>query len=106
MLQLAAVKTHLRVDHDLDDVLIEAYIAAAYERVAIYLNRKLIHEETERTDAHDFLSTKLIDLAALKLVGHFYANRELSLVAVPVLSEFYELLHPYRMPFGENPDES
>lgn len=101
MLQLALVKTHLRVDHDLDDVLIDAYIAAAYERIAQYLNRKIIHDETERTAVDDVLCTKLMDLAALKLVGHFYAYRELSLAAVPVLSEFEELLHVYRMPFGE-----
>ncbi len=46
---LAAVKSHLRVDHDLEDELIASYLDAAIEDAAIYTNRILDQGEWSAT---------------------------------------------------------
>ena len=95
MLDKKMAKSQLNVDHDLDDDLIELYIQAAYERIELHVDRVLIHDESERKNEADLLVKSLIDSVALKLVGHFYAQREL-VVSGAVLTEFYDLLQPYR----------
>ena len=102
MLQKEMVKQHLRVDEDFDDGLIELYIKAAYERVEMHLDRAVIDDEAARKLPTDLVSNSVIDLAALKLVGHFYAQREIVLGSeVHILNEFYELLQPCRLLFRE-----
>lgn len=46
---LAAVKAHLRVDHDLDDALIGSYISAAREQAENILQRTLISSQWRAT---------------------------------------------------------
>lgn len=102
MLELALVKTHLRVDHDLDDALIHMYMQAALQRVEAHLNRKIIANEADRTLETDLLNNSVVDLSVLKLVGHFYAQREVVLGnAVHILNELYELLQPFRIIYGD-----
>lgn len=95
MINKQMAKKHLNVDHDLDDDLIEFYILASYERVGLHLDRRIIADEGERTADGDLLVTSLVDASALKLVAHFYANREIA-ANDKVLAEFYEMLQPYR----------
>ena len=89
MLTLAETKLHLRVDHDDEDVLIEAMIDTATAACADYLNMP----------AADLVVAvpAPVKSAALLLVGNLYENRE-SMGDRPYSKNptFEALLNPYR----------
>ena len=90
MLTLAETKLHLRVDHDGEDVLIEALMATATAACADYLNMP----------AADLVVAvpAPVKSAALLLVGSLYEHRESQgdrqLYKNPA---FEALLNPYRV---------
>ena len=90
MLTLAETKLHLRVDHDDEDVLIEALMATATAACADYLNMP----------AADLVVAvpAPIKSAALMLVGSLYEQRE-SQGDRPYNKNpaFEALLNPYRV---------
>ncbi|ART55510.1 DNA packaging protein [Acidovorax carolinensis] len=90
MLTLAETKLHLRVDHDDEDVLIDALMATATAACADYLNMP----------AEDLVVAvpAPIKSAALLLAGNLYANRE-SMGERPFHKNpaFEALLNPYRV---------
>lgn len=90
MLTLAETKLHLRVDHDDEDVLIEALMATATAACADYLNM----------EAADLVVAvpAPVKSAALLLVGNLYENRE-SMGDRPYSKNptFEALLNPYRV---------
>jgi uncharacterized phage protein (predicted DNA packaging) len=90
MLTLAETKLHLRVDHDDEDVLIEALMATATAACADYLNMP----------AADLVVAvpAPIKSAALLLVGNLYEHRE-SMGDRPYSKNptFEALLNPYRV---------
>ncbi|WP_062381985.1 head-tail connector protein [Pseudomonas abietaniphila] len=73
MIDLALVKEHLRVDDDLDDVIIGAYLNAAVSYVQQHCDRRIV--EAPLSDDQMAL-TDDVQQAILLLVGHWYANRE------------------------------
>ena len=83
MIDLALVKSHLRVDGTDEDVLIQAYIDAAIRAFEAWTNRKLVTVLPEMVENH-LLITKAIEQGALLLIGHWYANRESVAVGVSV----------------------
>ena len=89
MLTLENAKLHLRVDHDDEDVLIEALMATATAACADYLNMP----------AADLVVAvpAPVKSAALLLVGNLYENRE-SMGDRPYSKNptFEALLNPYR----------
>lgn len=90
MLTLAETKLHLRVDHDDEDVLIEALMATATAACADYLNMP----------AADLVVAvpAPVKSAALLLVGNLYEHRE-SMADRPYSKNptFEALLNPYRV---------
>jgi uncharacterized phage protein (predicted DNA packaging) len=85
---VAALKAHLRIDHDAEDSLLADYLAAAQAHVEAFVGAPL----AEPADP---------DLAqAIKLLaGHWYANREASFAdgtARPIPLGFADLLGPHR----------
>lgn len=90
MLTLAETKLHLRVDHDEEDVLIEALMTTATAACADYLNMP----------AADLVVAvpAPVKSAALLLVGTLYGNRE-SMSERPFHKNpaFEMLLAPYRV---------
>ena len=90
MLTLAETKLHLRVDHDDEDVLIEALMATATAACADYLNM----------EAADLVVAvpAPVKSAALLLVGTLYEQRE-SQGDRPYNKNpaFEALLNPYRV---------
>ena len=89
MLTLTETKLHLRVDHDGEDVLIEALMATATAACADFLNMP----------AADLVVAvpAPVKSAALLLVGNLYENRE-SMGDRPYSKNptFEALLNPYR----------
>ncbi|SDI39948.1 head-tail connector protein [Pseudomonas abietaniphila] len=73
MIELSLVKTHLRVDHDDEDALIQGYLDAAQVHVEQHCDRVIV--ETPLLPEEMGL-TKDVQQAILLLVGHWYANRE------------------------------
>ncbi|WP_298698193.1 head-tail connector protein [uncultured Brevundimonas sp.] len=94
LVSLAQAKAHLRVDHNDDDVLIQAYVDAAFGAALDYCNRAEL-PEGPRVSAVWFA-------AVLLMVGDLYAFRETAQVG-SVSSEIAmhpsarALLDPYRM---------
>ena len=89
MLTLAETKLHLRVDHNDEDVLIEALMTTATAACADYLNMP----------AEDLVVAvpAPIKSAALLLVGDLYANREAQGDRQFYKNPTFEnLLNPYR----------
>ena len=78
MIDLLFVKSHLRVDGDEEDALIEGYIAAAISTFELWTNRSLVAEGQALPDpvGNAIVETKAIRQGALLLIGHWYANRE------------------------------
>jgi uncharacterized phage protein (predicted DNA packaging) len=74
MIELPLVKTHLRVDHEDEDVLIQGYLDAALAHVEQHCDRVLV--ETTPVLPDQMALTKDVQQAILLLVGHWYANRE------------------------------
>ncbi len=83
MIDLALVKSHLRVDGVDEDALIQAYTDAAISAFEAWTNRKLVATLPETVENH-LLITKSIEQGALLLIGHWYANRESVAVGVSV----------------------
>lgn len=83
MIDLALVKSHLRVDGAEEDALIQAYIDAAISAFEAWTNRKLVAALPDPVENH-LLITKSIEQGALLLIGHWYANRESVAVGVSV----------------------
>lgn len=75
MLDLATVKSHLRVDHDDEDALIEAYLAAAISTFETWTNRQLVAAGSVPA-GNQLPMTASVQQGVLLLVGHWYANRE------------------------------
>lgn len=78
MIDLALVKSHLKVDGDEEDTLVQGYTDAAISSFELWTNRKLIAEGEQLPDpvGNALVITKAISQGALLLVGHWYANRE------------------------------
>jgi hypothetical protein len=83
MIDLALVKSHLRVDGVDEDALIQAYTDAAISAFEAWTNRKLVTVLPDPVENH-LLITKSIEQGALLLIGHWYANRESVAVGVSV----------------------
>lgn len=78
MIDLAIVKTHLRVDSDEEDALIQGYTDAALSAFETWTNRTLIDpvEALPEPVGNALLMTKGIKQGALLLIGHWYGSRE------------------------------
>lgn len=74
MIDLARVKSHLRVDGDEEDSLIDGYIEAAKSHVAMHCDRELVEAAPVEPDQMGI--TPDVEQAILLLVGHWFANRE------------------------------
>lgn len=89
LLTLDEAKLHCRIDHDDEDSLLGAMIAAAAASVRDFINAP---------EALDDTAPAPVKAAALLLVGDLYANRE-ALVERPLSKNptFERLLNPYRV---------
>ncbi len=87
MVSLAQAKAHCRVDHDDDDAVITAMIAAASDHLTS------IGVATDADPSHP-----AVDHAIMMLVAHFYENREAveQVATVAVALGVDRLVQPYR----------
>ena len=78
MIPLAAVKAHLRVEHDDEDGKIQGYIEAAISAFESWTNRTLVADEASLPTpiGNSMVITKGVYQGALMLIGHWYANAE------------------------------
>ena len=78
MIDLALVKSHLRVDGADEDALIKAYTDAAISAFEAWTNRKLVAEDQPLPEPVEnaLHLSKSIKQGALLLIGNWYANRE------------------------------
>jgi uncharacterized phage protein (predicted DNA packaging) len=74
MIDLARLKSHLKVDGDEEDSLIAGYFEAAKTHVAMHCDRELV--EIAPVEPAQMGLTPDVEQAILLLVGHWYANRE------------------------------
>jgi uncharacterized phage protein (predicted DNA packaging) len=74
MIDLARLKSHLKVDGDEEDSLIAGYFEAAKSHVAMHCDRELV--ETAPVEPAQMGLTPDVEQAILLLVGHWYTNRE------------------------------
>lgn len=90
-------KLHLKVDQDVEDTLIDLYVAAAEEYIEKYINR-VIPNKNLPTPA----VPSAIKAACLLLVGDMYQNREAQIVGTIVADNpaVVRLLYPYRVNIG------
>ena len=77
-LDLDLVKQYLRVEHNLDDLEIKLYIDCAIRYVRTYTKC-----------AEDQVLDKELLIPVLNLIGHFYANKNITLESTESLSEFF-----------------
>jgi oligoribonuclease (3'-5' exoribonuclease) len=86
MIDLAVVKSHLRVEHDDEDALIQDYTDAAFAAFQDWTNRKLVATETDLPDpvGSSMVITSTIKQGALLLIGQWYKNREATLIGASV----------------------
>ncbi|GGC87397.1 head-tail connector protein [Halopseudomonas salina] len=78
MLNINAVKAHLRVRHDQEDEYIAALVEAAVQAFDDQTNRKLVATAEELPDpvTNEVVLNKAIEQGALLLIGQWYSNRE------------------------------
>lgn len=78
MITLAAVKAHLRVEHDDEDAKIQGYIDAAISAFESWTNRTLVAEGAALPDpvGNSIVISKSIQQGALMLIAHWYATAE------------------------------
>lgn len=76
-LTLPEVKAHLRIDHGIEDALIEQMAKAAEDAVARYLDRPVPWTDDEGEPVE---VPAAVRQAALMLIGHWYVNRNTVLV--------------------------
>jgi uncharacterized phage protein (predicted DNA packaging) len=93
LFSLVEAKLHLRIDHDDDDVLIEAYADAAVSHVLQYCNIATVPAGDGPTAA--------FRAAALLMLGDLYAYRETGQVGsvsspIQVSAAARALIDPYR----------
>ena len=78
MIDIAAVKAHLRVEHDDEDAKIQGYIDAAISAFESWSNRTLVPDAAALPDpvGNALVISKGIQQGAFMLIGHWYANAE------------------------------
>ncbi|MDZ3990372.1 head-tail connector protein [Pseudomonas sp. Teo4] len=78
MIDLDTVKSHLRVDGDEEDALIQAYTDAAFSTFEQWTNRKLLAEgdPVPEPAGNVLVISNAIRQGALLLIGHWYSARE------------------------------
>lgn len=101
MLDIELVKKHLVSVPGDDDDLIEAYMEASIFTFETWTNRKLVATDAELPDpvGNCIVLNKSIEVGAMLLVGHWYANRETVVTgtiatALPMATE--SLWRPHR----------
>ncbi len=84
MIDLAAVKLHLRVDADDEDSLIQDNLDAAISAFETFTNRTLVAPGAVLPEplGNALVMSKSIRQGVLLLVGHWYANRETAVIGV------------------------
>lgn len=95
-IDLNEIKAHLRIEHDLDDELLEAYADAALEAASNHIGKVWGDETTSNTVKF----TKGIKVGCLMFIGHLYANREIvsDVQQYEVPMAISALWNPYREP--------
>ena len=71
-LTIDEIKSHLNLDHDLDDELLKAYKAATLEVCQKHIGKTFGEEETEKTTPF----TPAIKIGCLMYIAYLYTNRE------------------------------
>lgn len=71
-LTIDEIKSHLNLDHDLDDELLKAYKAATLEVCQKHIGKTFGEEETEKTIPF----TPAIKIGCLMYIAYLYTNRE------------------------------
>ncbi|QGM80715.1 head-tail connector protein [Otariodibacter oris] len=93
-IDIEEIKNHLRIDHDLDDELLEVLADSALEVAQNHIGKRFADTTTEETVQF----TQGIKVGCLMFIGHLYANREIvsdvQLYEVPMAIS--ALWNPYR----------
>lgn len=97
-IDLDVIKQHLRIDHDLDDELLEEYAETALEVAQQHIGKVFGENNTSETVKF----TKSIKVGCLMYIGHLYANREMTVESMAIMRvipmSVESLWNPYREP--------
>lgn len=74
MIDLQTAKVHCRVDDDVEDNLINKWIAEAEVVIQNDLDRKIIATETDRVNETDLVDNEALDSARLIFVQYRYSR--------------------------------
>ncbi|KAE9527923.1 head-tail connector protein [Testudinibacter aquarius] len=74
LITLDEAKAQLSLDHNMDDNLIQGYIAAALEVAQTHIGKTFSDSLTDKTVPF----SQSIKIGCLMYVGHLYANREIA----------------------------
>ncbi|MEG9475778.1 head-tail connector protein [Mannheimia indoligenes] len=72
---LEEVKQQCRIEHDLEDDLLNGYLLSARKTIENLTNRKLVDELPENPPPNALLLTEDLKLAVLMLTAYLYENR-------------------------------
>ena len=99
MITLEHCRQHCRVDGDEDDYLLEQYRFAALETLKTHTSRQWYEsaDDIPADDATGIHYTAAANQAALLLVGHWYAHREIDPAVSDIPIAFWHLIQPYRI---------
>lgn len=103
-LDLAEVKVHLRIDHDLEDAYLAQLIDAAEDYISRYLNRSVPWTEDPDSDSSSESSSEIVPAsvrhAGLMIVADLYQNREAQGAAIHPNPAVLSMLSLYRVGLG------
>lgn len=100
LISLDLIKQHCRIEHDVEDELLESYALAAHTYIESQLDRRVYAKTLPEDDPQGLLLNTAITQAMLMTIAHWYEHRESVVVGVTskeIEEGVWRLIQPYRI---------